>query len=97
MLKTKANLSDFNLNLLKDDFKHFHVCFKLFYVLEPSQIKTFIDSLPLVHLFALKGLADVPKGKIRSYGEMTLKISDSGNRIQKISGGENFGGSVLSR
>ncbi|MFK0733154.1 MAG: hypothetical protein ACFKPT_23675 [Gloeotrichia echinulata GP01] len=39
--------------------------------------------------------ADVPKGTIRGYGEMTLRIS--GNRIQKISGGENFGGSVWSR
>lgn len=39
--------------------------------------------------------ADVPKGSIRGYGEMTLRIS--GGRIQKISGGENFGGSVWSR
>jgi hypothetical protein len=40
--------------------------------------------------------ADVPKGAIRGYGEMTLRII-SNNRIQKISGGENFGGSVWSR
>lgn len=39
--------------------------------------------------------ADVPKGSIRGYGEMTLRIS--GGRIQKISGGQNFGGSVWSR
>ncbi|MCF4967799.1 hypothetical protein CV014_12090 [Nostoc sp. CMAA1605] len=39
--------------------------------------------------------ADVPKGAIRGYGEMTLRIS--GNRIEKISGGENFGGSLWSR
>jgi hypothetical protein len=39
--------------------------------------------------------ADVPKGSIRGYGEMTLRIS--GGKIQKISGGENFGGSVWSR
>jgi hypothetical protein len=39
--------------------------------------------------------ADVPKGSIRGYGEMTLRIS--GGRIQKISGGENFGGSVWRR
>ncbi|WP_373524933.1 hypothetical protein [Nostoc sp.] len=39
--------------------------------------------------------ADVPKGDIRGYGAMTLKIS--GNRIQKISGGQNFGGTVWSR
>ncbi len=39
--------------------------------------------------------ADVPKGNIRGYGEMTLRIS--GDRIQKILGGENFGGSAWSR
>jgi hypothetical protein len=39
--------------------------------------------------------ADVPKGSIRGYGEITLRIS--GDRIQKISGGENFGGSLWSR
>jgi hypothetical protein len=39
--------------------------------------------------------ADVPKGSIRGYGEMTLRIS--GGQIKKISGGENFGGSVWSR
>lgn len=39
--------------------------------------------------------ADVPKGNIRGYGEMTLRIS--GDRIQKISGGQNFSGSVWSR
>ena len=40
--------------------------------------------------------ADVPKGSIRGYGEMTLSISRS-NRLRKISGGQNFGGSVWSR
>jgi len=39
--------------------------------------------------------ADVPKGSIKGYGEMTLKLS--GDRLQKISGGENFGGGVWSR
>ena len=39
--------------------------------------------------------ADVPKGNIRGYGAMTLRIS--GDRIQKISGGQNFSGSVWSR
>jgi hypothetical protein len=39
--------------------------------------------------------ADVPKGNATGYGEMRLSIS--GDRIQKISGGENFGGSVWSR
>ncbi|BDA76349.1 hypothetical protein CAL7716_105150 (plasmid) [Calothrix sp. PCC 7716] len=39
--------------------------------------------------------ADVPKGGIRGYGEMTLGISHG--RLQKISGGENFGGSIWSR
>jgi hypothetical protein len=39
--------------------------------------------------------ADVPKGGNRGYGEMTLSIS--GDRIQKVSGGENFGGSQWSR
>jgi hypothetical protein len=39
--------------------------------------------------------ADVPKGSIRGYGDMTLRIS--GGKIQKISGGQNFGGSVWSR
>jgi hypothetical protein len=44
---------------------------------------------------AIGSWADVPKGNIRGYGEMTLRIS--GDRIQKISGGENFGGSAWSR
>lgn len=39
--------------------------------------------------------ADVPKGSIRGSGEMTLLIS--GGKIKKISGGENFGGSIWSR
>jgi hypothetical protein len=39
--------------------------------------------------------ADIPKGSVRGSGEMTLRISSS--RIQKISGGENFGGSAWSR
>ncbi len=39
--------------------------------------------------------ADVPKGNIRGDGEMTLRIS--GDRIQKILGGENFSGSAWSR
>lgn len=39
--------------------------------------------------------ADVPKGSIRGSGEMTLSIS--GSSIQKVSGGENFGGSQWSR
>lgn len=39
--------------------------------------------------------ADVPKGRVRGYGEMRLIIS--GGKIRKISGGENFGGSVWSR
>ncbi|HEY9710948.1 MAG TPA: serine/threonine-protein kinase [Oculatellaceae cyanobacterium] len=39
--------------------------------------------------------ADVPKGTARNYGEMTLW--NSGNRLSKISGGQNFSGSVWSR
>ena len=39
--------------------------------------------------------ADVPKGSILGSGEMTLSISNG--RLHKISGGENFGGSVWSR
>lgn len=40
--------------------------------------------------------ADVPKGRNREYGEMVLLIS-SGNRLDRISGGQNFGGRVWSR
>jgi len=40
--------------------------------------------------------ADVPKGSVRGYGEMVLLISDTG-RLDKISGGQNFGGSAWSR
>ena len=40
--------------------------------------------------------ADVPKGSVRGYGEMTLSISNA-SRLSKISGGQNFGGSVWSR
>lgn len=39
--------------------------------------------------------ADVPKGKSRNYGEMTLILV--GSRIEKISGGQNFSGTVWSR
>jgi hypothetical protein len=38
--------------------------------------------------------ADVPKGTARNYGEMTLSISS--NSLRKISGGQNFTGSVWS-
>lgn len=38
--------------------------------------------------------ADVPKGTARNYGEMTLLISS--NSLRKISGGQNFTGSVWS-
>ena len=40
--------------------------------------------------------ADVPKGRNREYGEMVLLISDA-NRLDRISGGQNFGGRVWSR
>jgi hypothetical protein len=40
--------------------------------------------------------ADVPKGRILGSGVMTLRVI-SGNSIRKISGGENFGGSLWSR
>lgn len=39
--------------------------------------------------------ADVPKGTARNYGEMTLSFS--GNSLRKISGGQNFTGSVWTR
>lgn len=39
--------------------------------------------------------ADVPKGTARNYGEITLL--NSGNRLSKISGGQNFSGSVWTR
>ena len=38
--------------------------------------------------------ADVPKGTARNYGEMKLSISR--NSLRKISGGQNFSGSVWS-
>ncbi len=41
------------------------------------------------------GWADVPKGRNTGNGTMTLNIS--AGRITKISGGENFGGSVWTR
>lgn len=40
--------------------------------------------------------ADVPKGSVRGYGEMVLLISNT-SHLDKISGGQNFGGSVWSR
>jgi len=40
--------------------------------------------------------ADVPKGSIRGYGEMTLAVLNAG-RIEKVMGGQNFGGSSWSR
>jgi len=40
--------------------------------------------------------ADVPKGSVRGYGEMTLAILNNG-RIEKVMGGQNFGGSSWRR
>lgn len=39
---------------------------------------------------------DVPKGSVRGYGEMTLAILNNG-RIEKVMGGQNFGGSSWRR